>query len=84
MDIIGSRIIEGECVQLDDKHFVDCTLINCILEYRGHNVVFERTIMRGCRHVFYGRARRTLHYLQSVGLMPHDPGQWGEFSEQVH
>jgi hypothetical protein len=40
--------------------------------------------MSGCRHVFFGRARRTLHYLQGVGLMPHRPSESGEFPEQIH
>ncbi len=84
MEIVDGRTIKGECLQLDDKHFINCMLVNCVLEYRGHPVIFDRTIMRGCRHVFYGQARRTLHYLQGVGLMPHDPAQWGEFSDQVN
>ncbi len=75
--------IENESVEIDDKHFIDCTLVNCILEYSGRAVAFERTHMRGCRHVFFGQARRTLHYLQNTGLMPYAPADWGEYSDRV-
>ncbi len=91
MALVGStsiEIIEGESflnesVELDDKHFIHCTFENCIVEYHGGEIVFELSNMRNCRHVFYGRARRTLQYLQGVGLMPHQPLDWGEFPERI-
>ncbi len=83
MQVVSGVTIEGESFELDGKHFIDCTLLNCILEYSGGEVVLERTHIRGCRHVFYGKAKLTLHYLQGVGLMPYKPAEWGEFSEQV-
>ena len=84
MESIIGQTIENESVAIDDKHFIDCTFINCVLEYSGRQVEFERTFMRGCRHVFYGRARRTLQYLQGTGLMPYAPSEWGEFSDNVN
>ena len=84
MTLVEGLTITEESVELDGKHFVRCTLINCVLQYAGGEVAFDRTEMKGCRHVFYGRARRTLHYLQGVGLMDHRPGDWGEFSETVN
>ncbi len=83
MEVIEGLTITGESLVIDGKRFIDCTLIDCTLEYRGEAVSFERTHMRGCRHVFFGQARRTLHYLQGVGLMPHNPFDWGEFSDTV-
>ena len=83
METVSNRIIEGESLVIDNKHFVGCTLINCILEYSGDDVVFDRTEMRGCRYVFFGRARRTIHFLQGTGLMPHAPAEWGEFPGTV-
>ncbi len=71
-------------MELDRKSFVQCTFINCVLNYHGYEVSFDRTEMRGCRHVFFGRARRTLHYLHGVGMMPHNPLEWGEFPESVN
>lgn len=83
MDIVSNLIIQNESVDLDGKHFIDCTLLNCILEYSGGDIIFERTRIRGCRHVFYGRARMTLQYLHSTGLVPHNPSEWGDFQESV-
>ncbi len=84
MEIIEGEVFSGESVELDDKHFINCKFIDCILEYHGREVGFDRTQMNGCRHVFYGRARRTLHYLQGVGLMQYSPSDWGEFDSSVH
>lgn len=85
METIEGRTIQGESLTIDGKHFIDCTIIDCVLEYRGDPVNFERTYMRGCRHVFFGRARRTLQYLQNVGLMPHDAIALGTAAaETVH
>ena len=79
MELLSGLTIKDECVQIDDKHFIDCVFINCILEYSGRDVAFESTRMSGCRYVFFGRARQTLHFLQGVGLMEHNPEHWGEF-----
>ena len=84
MELIQNLILEGELVTIDDKHFVDCTFIDCILEYRGQAVSFERTQMSGCRYVFFGHARSTVHFLQGAGLMPYTPGEWGEFPDMIH
>ncbi len=84
MEIIQGQTIQGESLEIDDKNFVDCTLIDCILEYSGSPVMFERTRFQGCRYVFFGRARRTVHFLQGAGLMTYDPLDWGEFSNQVN
>jgi hypothetical protein len=64
MEVISGLTIKDECVAIDDKHFIDCTLINCILEYSGSDVAFDATRIRGCRYVFFGRARQTLQFLQ--------------------
>ena len=84
MEIITDATIAGESVSLDGKHFIDCTLVDCVLCYSGLNVVFERTSLKGCRHVFYGRARQTVHYLQNVGLLMNELGQWAEMPEEVN
>lgn len=84
MEIVKGGYFEGELVELDGRHFIDCTFTDCILKYSGGDVRFDTSTMSACRHVFYGRARATLHYLQRVGLMEHVPTEWGEFPEQVH
>ena len=67
---------------MDGKSFVDCILHDCVLEYSGGSLVLERTQLTGCRYVFFGGARGTVHFLQSVGLLA-DTG-FSEFPELVH
>ncbi len=84
VDIVSfGQLLVAVRLYRDDKHFIHCTFENCIVEYHGGEIVFELSNMRNCRHVFYGRARRTLQYLQGVGLMPHQPLDWGEFPERI-
>ncbi len=84
MQIVQQQKLEGLSVSIDDTHFVDCTFIDCILEYSGRPISFERTVMRGCRYVFFGSARSTVQFLQGVGLMEGSPLNWGEFPTQVN
>ncbi len=84
LELIQDREIRGQSMTIDDRRFVRCTLIDCLLEYSGGPVVFDRTNLQGCRYVFFGRARSTVHFLQGVGLMDYRPGDWGEFPVQVH
>ena len=77
MHTVSSRTFEGEVLTIDDTLYCDCVLINCTLEYSGGPVAFERTKMRGCQYVFFGRARRTVHFLQGVGLLGHS-SEWAE------
>ena len=83
MELIRDQTFNAESVELDGKHFILCTFTDCILEYHGGDLVFDRTEMSRCRHVFFGRVRQTLHYLQNVGLMPFHAAEWGEFPNQV-
>lgn len=54
MQIIQSQVFKEEILNIDDTHYVDCTLTNCQLQYSGRPVVFERTRLNGCRYMFLG------------------------------
>ena len=84
MVFISHRTFQNATVRLDDTTFADCTFIACTLEYEGGPVAFERTTMRRCRYVFFGEARRTVHFCQEVGLMPWNASEWSELPELVH
>ena len=84
MDTIQSQVIRNECIAVDDKAFVDCELIDCLIEYSGGSIVFERTVLSGCRFVFFGPARGTVHFLQGVGLIPDATAEWCEIPDLVH
>ena len=81
---IQGETIEGQVLAIDDKEFIDCTLVDCVLEYSGRPVSFTRTHMRGCRYVFFGSARSTVHFLQGVGLLSNAPGEWSEFPDTIN
>jgi len=59
VELIKDRTFKGDTLQIDNRIFIDCLLINCTLEYEGGAVSFKRTQMRGCQYVFFGRAKRT-------------------------
>lgn len=84
METISSRTFEGQLMSIDNKRFINCEILDCVLEYSGHAVSFEHTRLKGCRYVFFGRARRTVHLLQGFGLMEYDPAEWGEFPVVIH
>ncbi len=67
--------VEGQCFEdqvltMDGKHFVDCCVLNCVLEYSGQALVLETTEFRGCSFRFHGEAALTLNFLHCFGLMP--------------
>lgn len=84
MEVITGRHIEGELVELDGRHFVDCILCNCVLEYGGGDVILERTQIRSCQHAFFGRARCTVNYLERMGLIPPESAPWADTPDVIH
>ncbi len=84
METIADETFMDQFIEIDNKSFVRCTFVNCTLNYHGSNVSFDRSVMRGCKHMFFGCARQTLHYLQGVGLVDSDPMDWGELPAEMH
>ncbi len=84
MKMLVGETLSGESVEIDGKHFVDCTLIDCVLDYSGFPYIMERTSLRGCRYLFYGQARGTVHFLQDVGLLGSASTDWGEVSSTLN
>lgn len=41
MDPLQHLTFQNETVPLDKRHFIDCILYNCILEYSGGPVILE-------------------------------------------
>lgn len=84
MELVENRCFDGENVVLDDKEFRGCTLTGCVLEYSGRPLILSETVLQGCQYVFFGPARATVHFLQGIGLMEHNPLQWAELSSRTH
>ncbi len=78
MDTILSRTFKNEHIEIDNRSFINCTLTGCTLEYQGEPVSFYATRLNQCKYIFLGPAKRTIMLLQETGLMPFDPGEWGE------
>jgi hypothetical protein len=83
MELIERRTFENEYVDLDDKQFKECKLVNCVLRYSGQPVIFESSRLESCRYVFFGPARATVHFLQAVNLLV-PSSDWGEYPEGVN
>jgi hypothetical protein len=58
VEIVDGDFLVNQSVELDGKQFVNCSFLNCILEYHGGEIAFDRTKMNGCWHVFFGRSFR--------------------------
>lgn len=83
MDVISDIAFSDEMIELDGKHFKDCSLTNCWLTYSGGSVIFENTSIISCRHDFRGSARQTISYLQTVGLIG-DGHVWINIPDSIH
>ena len=84
MEIVRGYVAHGESFVMDDENLIDCTFVDCTIEYSGGPVIMERTAMRGCRYLFSGRAKRTLEFLDCVGLLPLSISGWKEEDCLVH
>ena len=84
MEIITDQYIIGQRVKMDGKHFQDCVLLECTLEYAGGEMILERTQITRCNHLFRGSARLTLSFLELMGMMKEDSVQGTGLPELVH
>lgn len=84
LDIIVAKTIENQELTIDNTKFIDCILINCLLEYSGKPVEFERTRLKHCRYVFLGDAKRFVDFLQVAGIIPVNLSDLEEASKLVH
>ena len=69
LERIADRSFTEETVQLDGRHFVDCRVANCVLEYSGGPVILEGTEFTGCRFRFGGEAAMTISLIGCFGLI---------------
>ena len=70
LQVIRGQSLQSEVVVMDGKHFIDCYLSDCVLEYSGQAMVIESTQLSGCSFRFKGEAALTLNFLKCFGLMP--------------
>ncbi len=68
-EVVG-QTFQNQVLTMDGKHFIDCCVMNCVLEYSGQALVLESTEFKGCSFRFHGEAALTLNFLNCFGLMP--------------
>ncbi len=76
MEIVTNTQFQDETVCLDNKHFCDCVLLRCVIEYSGEELLIERTSFTGCRLNLSDGAGRTMQFLQCMGYMDEVSGDW--------
>ena len=84
METLRNLTFESQSINVDHKHFIECTFKDCVLQYSGEAFTFERTHLTNCRYVFFGLARGTVHFLHCIGLLPENTHQWLEVPEQIN
>ena len=74
MEDVRNQQYRNELVLLDDKNFIDCELLECVLEYHGGPVTFLETAVIRCKWSFGSAAHRTINLLQFFDLeIPVEP-----------
>lgn len=53
---------------LDDGVFIDCTFINCSLEYSGGDFYLQNLSVENCQLIYRGPAKNTIDFMQKTGL----------------
>ena len=69
IEVIASREFANEVVVMDGRHFIDCTLSNCVLEYSGYPTVLETTQFQGCSFRFKAEAALTMRFCECFELI---------------
>ena len=76
MQTISNQTFQDQTVCLDNKHFDNCFLLRCVLEYSGQELLIERTEFLSCRLKLSESAGRTMQFLQCMGYMGEVSGNW--------
>jgi hypothetical protein len=83
LEKISHQTFEGISISIDNKFFEDCVIVDCVLEYSGSEVAFERTYLSRCRYVFLGAANSTLRMLEFADAMPARVDLWRESAKLI-
>ena len=68
MEQVSGQTIVGQVLSMDGKHFIDCEIRNCILEYSGQALIMETTLFSQCSFRFTGEAALTMRFLECFGI----------------
>jgi hypothetical protein len=82
LELISGQRLKGQYLDIDNKTFKDCVLVDCTLAYHGGGVDFLRTQVSDCRYVFDGAEDSALRALALLGSRTFHIQRWKE-SEQI-
>jgi len=69
MEAYKNQKFNGRSFVLDEAVFINCTLTDCDIFYRGGDFSYLNTPFVNCRFHFLGAAKNTLALAQSIGMM---------------
>lgn len=70
LEVVAGRSFRNERVVLDGRHFRDCELVDCTVQYGGNPVILETTRLEGCNFQFEGYAAMTIQLLETFDMLP--------------
>ncbi|HEY4355890.1 MAG TPA: hypothetical protein VGN16_09095 [Acidobacteriaceae bacterium] len=68
MERVLEQTISDQVLNMDGKHFIDCEIRRCVLEYSGQPLVMESTHFSDCSFCFKGEAALTMRFLECFGI----------------
>ncbi len=73
MKVIAEQTLKDTVLQMDDHHFEDCTITQCILVFSGGDFSWTNCKFVNCQIRFVGAAGKTLNFLKHFGMVLQAP-----------
>ncbi len=70
MKVIAEQALKDTVLQMDDHHFEDCTITQCLLVFSGGDFSWTNCKFVNCQIRFVGAAGKTLNFLKHFGMVP--------------
>ena len=70
MEIVHNKVVSGEVVPIDDKHFLKCRFTKCTLLFSGGDFAATQTVFDQCQVQLSGAAQKTAALLTTIGMLP--------------
>ena len=69
MTCVENQTQNGTAVFMDDKYFINCNFVACILIYAGGDFGWRNSSFQDCKIHWEGPANRTINFLRVFGLL---------------
>lgn len=81
MELIANQNIKDQIIQLDNHHFENCTVTNCVLVFSGGDFSWTNSHFTSCQLRLIGAAQRTITFLRHFGIVPQQVPKTAESTE---